>query len=157
MAERIITTPAEMELWIKFLRSRRLPPTVAANDGRDRTREQNRLMWLWATEAAHQRGDVTSDEVQREWKLRHGVPILREDGASFRDTYDRLIKDEMPYEAQLELMRFISVTSLMNVRQMVRFHDAVARECAENGIKLTAPDPELASYQSRYRTEREAA
>lgn len=34
---------------------------------------------------------------------------------------------------------------------MVRYLDAVQRECLENGIVLTDPDPELASYQHRYR------
>ncbi len=48
-------------------------------------------------------------------------------------------------------MRFIPVTSEMKVRQMVRFLDTVQRECAEQGLKLTDPDPELAAYQSRHR------
>jgi hypothetical protein len=44
------------------------------------------------------------------------------------------------------------------VRQMVRFMDAIERECGEQGIVLTAPDSELAKYQERYRTpERKAA
>lgn len=34
---------------------------------------------------------------------------------------------------------------------MVRYLDTIERECAENGIRLTAPDPELATYQARYR------
>src|SRR5690606_23027329 len=114
------------------------------------TRDQNALQWLWATEAANQLGDRTADEVQRDWKLRHGVPILREDSAEFRDVYDRAIRP-LPYELKAEAMRFLPVTSEMKVRQMVRYLDTIQRECAENGIRLTDPDPDLAKYQARYR------
>jgi hypothetical protein len=146
-----------MELWITFLRSRNLPQTVSAIDGRDRTTEQNKLMWLWAAEAGQQIGE-TADEVQRRWKLHHGVPILREDSDEFRAFYDRHLKG-LSYPEKLEAMRFIPVTSDMKVRQMVRFHDAVQAECREHGVALTAPDPSLAAYQARYRAkpEREAA
>lgn len=156
MAERIIGTREELDLWITFLLARKLPITVSSIDGRDRTGQQNALQWLWATEAARQLGDRTSDDLQRYWKLVHGVPILREDSAEFRETYDRAIRP-LPYEQKLEAMRFIDVTSLMKVRQMVRFLDAVSQECAEQGIKLTDPDPALASYQSRYRAQERAA
>ena len=151
MAERIINTPEELDFWIKFLLSRKLPITVSSIDGRDRSGQQNALQWLWATEAARQLGDRPADEIQREWKLRHGVPILREDSPEFRATYDRALKP-LPYDKKLEAMRFIDVTSLFKVRQMVRFLDAVGQECAEQGITLTEPDPALASYQSRYRS-----
>lgn len=151
MAERIIGTPEELDLWIKFLLARKLPITVSSIDGRDRTGQQNALQWLWATEAATQLGDRPAEEIQREWKLRHGVPILREDNADFRESYRLTIKP-LSYAQKLEAMRFIDVTSLFKVRQMVRFLDAVGQECAEQGIKLTEPDPALASYQSRYRS-----
>jgi len=155
MAERILANAEDLDLWIKFLLSRKLPITVSSIDGRDRTGQQNSLMWLWASEAALQLQDRTPDELQREWKLRHGVPILREDSPEFRELYDKALKP-LPYQLKVEAMRFIPVTSEMRVRQMVRFLDAVQRECVENGIKLTDPDPSLAEYQNRYRT-KEAA
>jgi hypothetical protein len=43
------------------------------------------------------------------------------------------------------------VTSIMRVRQMVRFLDDVQRQCMAAGLQLTAPDDELAAYHSRYR------
>lgn len=156
MAHRIISTPAELEAFMLLLTGLKLPFTVEWVQGRDRTRDQNALQWLWASEAAQQYGDRTADEVQREWKLRHGVPILREDSAEFRETYDRVIRP-LPYEQKVEAMRFIDVTSALKVRQMVRFLDTVQRECLENGLRLTDPDPQLASYQSRYRKEAQAA
>jgi hypothetical protein len=157
MADRIIRTPEDLDLWIKFLLARKLPITVSAIDGADRTGQQNRLQWLWASEAAHQRGDMSTDEVQREWKLRHGVPILREQSPEFREFYDQHLK-RLTYPQKLEAMRFVPITSEMRVKQMVQFMDTVQRECAEQGIKLTDPDPDLAAYQARYRPrEKEAA
>jgi len=150
MTERILNSPEELDLWIRFLLSRKLPITVSSIDGRDRTGQQNRIMWLWAAEAAQQLGDREPDELQREWKLRHGVPILREENPEFRKVYDKALKP-LSYGLKAEAMRFIPVTSEMKVRQMVRFLDAIQRECAENGIKLTDPDPALAAYQKRYR------
>ena len=157
MTQRIINNADELDLWCRYLAARKLPITVSSVDGRDRTHSQNALMWLWASEAAYQRGDMTPDEVQREWKLRHGVPILREDSAEFRSLYDKALKP-LPYPLKLEAMRFIPVTSEMKVKQMVRFMDTIERECGEQGIRLTAPDPELAAHMSRNRQpERKAA
>jgi hypothetical protein len=151
MAHRILERPEDVDTFTALLGSLKLPVTVEWVQGRDRSSQQNRLQWLWAGEAADQRGDVTQDEVQREWKLRYGVPILREDSADFRATYDKLIKP-LTYPEKLEAMRFIDVSSIMKVRQMVKYLDTIQRECLENGIRLTDPDPGLADYQKRYRT-----
>lgn len=152
MPHRVIDTSEKLDNFVRLLGSLKLPFTVEWVQGRDRSRDQNALQWLWATEAAHQLGDRTADEIQRDWKLRHGVPILREDSAEFRAIYDRAIKG-YDYETKVEAMRFVPVTSTMKVRQMVRFLDAVQRECLENGLRLTEPDPELGRYQARYREE----
>lgn len=150
MAHRIIATEFDRAGLIQFIQNMKLPATFEWQQGRDRSLDQNRLQFLWAREAAEQRGDVTADEVRREWKLRHGVPILREESAEFRDTYDRAVKP-LPYDQKLEAMHIIDVTSLMKVPQMVRYLDTIQRECAEQGIRLTDPDGDLAAYQSRYR------
>jgi hypothetical protein len=155
MPHRIIETEADLASFTRFLGALKLPVTVEWVQGRDRSRDQNALMWLWATESANQLGDCTADEVQRRWKLEIGVPILREDSAEFRAIYDRAIRP-LPYELKVEAMRFIPVTSEMKVRQMVRFLDTVERECLSNGLRLTNPDPDLSTYQARYRV-KEAA
>jgi Mlc titration factor MtfA (ptsG expression regulator) len=140
---RVLETQADLELWIKFLRARKLPQTVSAEDGRDRSLEQNRTQFLWAREAADQRGDMTTEEVRCEWKLIYGVPIMRAESEAFRDVYDAAIKP-LPYELKLKAMRFIPVTSEMNVRQMVAYLDTIQRECAEQGIRLTDPERKAA-------------
>lgn len=150
MPHRIINDATDLDAFTALLGSLKLPITVEWTLGRDRTLDQNRLQFLWAREAAEQLGDRTTDEVRCDWKLRHGVPIMREDSPEFRDTYDRLIKP-LTYEQKLKAIQLIEVTSLMKVRQMVRYLDTVQRECAEQGIELTDPDPELADYQKRYR------
>lgn len=150
MPHRIISTPDQLDELATFLGNLKLPITVEWTLGRDRTLEQNRLQFLWAREAAEQYGDRTADEMRNEWKLRFGVPIMREDSPEFRELYDRAIKP-LPYPLKIKAMSLVSVTSEMKVRQMVRYLDAIQRECAENGVRLTDPEPDLAAYQSRYR------
>lgn len=156
MAHRILDTMDDVTDFARFLSRLKLPVTVEWVQGRDRTRDQNALQFLWATEVARQFGDREPEDVQRMWKLHHGVPILREDSAEFREVYDRAIKG-LPYELKIEAMRFITVTSIMKVRQMVRYLDAVERECIEAGLTLTDTDPDLATYQARYRLREDAA
>lgn len=156
MAHRIIEKPQDLDDLTTFLGNLKLPFTVEWVQGRDRSTEQNKLMWLWATEAGDQLGE-TPDEIQRRWKLNHGIPILCEDSADYRQFCTLTLK-RLSYVERVEAMRFVPVTSEMKVRQMVRFLDTIWRECAEQGIKLTDPDPSLADYQKRYRTpERKAA
>lgn len=157
MPHRILQTPDDLADFTRFLGNLKLPVTVEWVQGRDRTREQNALQWLWATEVAHQLGDRSAEDVQDQWRLEHGVPILREDSPEFRDVYDRCIRP-LPYEMKKTALRRlgIKVTSAMKVRQMVRYMDAVQRECLSFGLRITDPDPELAKYQDRYREEEAA-
>jgi hypothetical protein len=129
--------------------------TVEWTEGVDRTAQQNKLMWKWATEAGEQLGE-TSDEIQRRWKLDHGLPILCEDSQEYRD-FCRLTLKRLNYEERKRAMKFTPVTSEMNVRQMVRFMDAVERECLQEGIVLTVPEPDLAAYNNRYREQTQRA
>jgi hypothetical protein len=155
MPHRILNSAEDRDEFVRLLNGLTLPATVEWQLGRDRSLEQNRLQFLWAREAAEQRGDMTADEVRCEWKLVHGVPILREESPEFREIYDAAIKP-LPYAQKLVAMRFIPVTSEMKVTQMVRYLDTIQRECAEQGIRLTEPDPDLNSYHTRYRPKRAA-
>jgi hypothetical protein len=121
---------------------------------RDRSSEQNKLMWLWASEAGDQLGN-SPDEQQRKWKYDHGVPILCEDSAEFR-AFCRLALGRLNYEERVLAMRYVPVTSEMKVRQMVRFLDAIWKECGEQRVKLTEPDPSLAEHQRRNRDKPQA-
>jgi len=151
MAHRIISNEYDRAAFIQLVQNLKLPATFEWQQGRDRSLEQNRMQFLWAREASEQRGDMTADDVRCEWKLIYGVPILREESDEFREIYDTAIKP-LPYAMKLQAMRFIPVTSDMKVPQMIRYLDTIQRECAEQGIRLTDPDGELASYQARYRS-----
>ena len=152
MPHRVIDNPYQLDQFVKFLSNMELPITVEWVKGRDRTKEQNALQWMWASEVSQQVGGVTAEDMQDQWRLEHGVPILREDSTEFRDVYDTCIKP-LPYEMKKAALRKldIKITSAMKVRQMVRYMDAVQRECLEMGLQITDPDPELAKYQKRYR------
>ena len=156
MPYRHLNTPEDVADFSAFLGAMKLPVTVEWRKGRDRSKEQNAVQWLWAAEAGEQTFE-TPEDVQARWKLVHGVPILRADSGEFRDDYDAMLRP-LRYEMKLRLMKqFFPVSSVMNVRQMVRYLDAIFAECAANGIRLTPPDAELSRYQARYRTEKEEA
>jgi hypothetical protein len=112
---------------------------VQHKQGADRSLDQNHLQFLWANEFATAMGDRTGEEVRLDWKLRHGVPILRAEDDAFRATYDANLRG-LPFAAKVALMAYIPVTSLMTVKQMTAYLDAVQREAAEQGVRLTQPE-----------------
>lgn len=139
MPHRIIRTEQELAELVTLLGTLKLPLTIRWQQGANRSLDQNQLQWMWAGEVARQRGDMEVDEVQREWKLRYGVPILREGSDEFRATYDKLIKPR-PYEDKIKAMDLIDVSSIMNVKQMTAYLDRIQRECAQQGLRLTDPE-----------------
>lgn len=144
MPHRILRTDDDRADWLQFFHGLDLPLTVEWRKGADRTLDQNALAWMWAGEAAAQCGDRDADDVFSDWKLRHGVPILRADSEAFCADYDAMIKP-LPFAMKLRAMSqkglAFAVTSRMKTKQMTRFLDSVAQECAEKGIRLTEPQP----------------
>jgi hypothetical protein len=123
MPSRIIESERDLEAWITLLRQRKLPMTVTAEGGRNRSVEQNKLQRLWCNEVAEQLGDQTPEEVRGFCKLTMAVPILRAEDDEFCAAYDKAIKD-MPYELKLVCMMEpidFPVTRRMNVGQKTRF------------------------------------
>lgn len=85
-----------------------------------RSLDQNALVNIWYRDIADQLGDRTALEARNECKLRHGVPILREQSEQFRRVYDRCIKP-LPYEEKLEAMVLVNVSSIMTKAQMTKY------------------------------------
>ena len=139
MPSRVIKNDADFEALGHLLGTVKRPFTVEWRAGADRTLEQNALMWKWAGEAAAQLGDRSADDVQREWKLTLGVPILRAENDEFRAHYDKTLR-HLSYEDKILAMKYLPVTSILTVPQMRAFMDAVERQAAENGIHLTIPE-----------------
>lgn len=138
MTHRIIRNDADLESYFALLRTLKKPLTAQHRQGIDRSLEQNALQFKWAQEVAQQRGDVTFEEVRHDWKLRHGVPILRRDDPTFQAFYDASLK-KLPFERKLAAMAYIPITSEFGVRQMSEYLDTVQRECLQNGLRLTDP------------------
>jgi hypothetical protein len=95
MASRLIRNAKDMDALFTLLGNMKLPLTVEWTQGADRTAQQNKLMWKWATEAGEQLGE-TPDEIQRRWKLDHGLPILCVDSQEYR-SFCRLTLGPLPW------------------------------------------------------------
>lgn len=151
MPSRIIRTTEDFDKLVELLTGLKLPLTISWVKGADRSDEQNRTMWMWANEVAEQLQDREAADVQAEWKLTIGIPILRGDDADFRESYDKTVKG-LSYEDKIKIMRDLDfpVTRLMKVRQMCRFMNEVQRRCIEAGLALTEPPEDLSRYNDRY-------
>lgn len=138
---RIIRTSENLVSLYTDLGNRPQPFTVTIEQGevKARTLSQNALQFKWASEVAKQRGDVAPLDVQHEWKLNIGVPILRDEDASF-NKYCGFALDVFPYEYQLKAMKFLAISSIMTTKQMARFMDAIERTCRAEGFTLTDPE-----------------
>ena len=109
---------------------------------KDRTLEQNRMLYLWLKEAGEQ-GQMKAWEYRAHCKLYFGVPILRRDSENYRETYDRLVKKRFTIEEKLALMvepMDFPVTSAMSVKQKSEFLDAMREWLEGEGIVLTNTD-----------------
>lgn len=139
MPHRVIRTDEDQERYFDTLRSLKKPYTGQHKQGVDRSLDQNALQWAWAGEFARQMGDRTADEVQADWKLRHGIPMLRSEDELFRQSYDETIKP-LPYERKIVAMKYMSVSSIMTVKQMTQYLETIQREAAEQGVILKSPE-----------------
>lgn len=101
-----------------------------------RTRAQNSFSHAWYGEIA----SVLREDDAAGWKayckLHHGVPILRAEDDDFRAAYDKAIKG-LTYEQKLAAMHILPVTSLMNVKQLTKYADAVRDDFYARGVHLT--------------------
>lgn len=115
----------------------KMPFTVSWKQGYDRTQAQNRWQFRAARLMADHRGDVDTAEVQAEWKLDLGVPIMRAEDDEFREMFDLVIAPQTR-ETKLRLMRMgYPVTRLMKSGQMTRYMEFVVQECAAWGVDVT--------------------
>lgn len=95
-----------------------------------RSLDQNALKEVWYRDIAKCRQDVSVNEVRRECKLKHGVPILRRDSEINNWLYQKSL-DLLPYEKQLILMdekSGFAVTSAMSTAQMQEYLNEVNLE-----------------------------
>ena len=146
MTNRVLKTPADLMAWLGTLSAMSFPMTVSATAGEKRSNPQNRTINMWYDEAAIKLGDTTTEDVRAECKMQFGVPILRRDNAAFRLGYDTDFKP-FPYETKRRLFKTLqpAVTSLMTVKQLNEYMDAMQQHFSSAGVVLT--DPELRKYE----------
>lgn len=138
MIDRLIETVPDLDRLIRFISRQRLPFRATVVDGRPRSYDQNKLYWQWSKDASSQRPGMSITDVQSEWKLLFGVPILVTENVAFAQAW--MAVEDCTHEQKLRLLAVIAVTSLMTVDQFRRFLDEVERYNIENGIELTDPE-----------------
>lgn len=105
---------------------------------RKRSLDQNALAAVWYEQMA--REDRQDDALGHKCycKLHHGVPILRAEDAEFRAFYDTALKG-LTYEQKREAMKFVPVTSRMDVTQLSKYLEAVHDDYGRRGVRLEFP------------------
>lgn len=141
MPTRVVETPADRDMLVKFIEGQKLPVTVDITSGKHRTTKSNRLQRQWMNDIASQLGD--SAEYWRGWcKLHIGISIIKADNEAFAKAYDDEIKP-LPYELKMKLMQEpfdFAVTRKMTSAQMALYLDTIQRDFTERGIQLTDPE-----------------
>ena len=104
-----------------------------------RTKSQNALQWAFAGQVAKHRGDCTADDVQAEWKLKIGVPILRAEDPKFCDLYDQKIRP-LPYETKIAVMKLgFPVSRILSKKQMINYMEQIMHSASIEGVYLEVP------------------
>lgn len=149
MPTKIIRTPENVEALADMLRNRKMPMTVQWAQGAPLSNAQRRLSFRWYQDAAAQLGDQTAAETRAECKAVFAAPILCQHSEAFRASWTTL-RHRLTHE---EILRFVEqtelpMTSLMNVKQMTDYLDAVHRHYSQQGVRLT--DPEALKYEQEF-------
>ncbi len=141
MPTRIIRTETDRDMAATWLQNMKPPFQVAVTSGSIRSLEQNALSHKWYQEVAHQREDMTVNEVRAECKLIFGVPILREENEKFRETYDRILKP-LSYEEKINFIETteLPITRIMTVGQLSKYLDRMSDHFMKQGLVLTIPE-----------------
>lgn len=103
-----------------------------------RSLAQNNLSHKWYTERAGHIGTTHGYE-HCYCKLEYGCPILIVDSNEFAEFYLAAI-EPLEYEKKIEAMKYISITSIMNVTQMKQYLNDIDYESGRNGICLSHPE-----------------
>lgn len=114
---------------------------VVSTETKNRSVQQNRLMWLWITEIGNHLG-MLKDEVHIDLKRKYAVPIFT------RDDPDYAGKEGMEdrAEAMARVIARLTSTTDFNVDQMSEYLNDIEHYAAGEGIGLTFPD-DLCGYK----------
>ena len=146
MPARILRDEQERDRWLRFIEAQPLPLTVSATKGARRSLPQNSTAAAWYGQIAAETGQ-TQAEAKAECKLRFGLPIMERDRPDWVAKW-RPLYDPLPYAMRLRLFEAIPLTSLLTVRQMSEYMDAVQKEYRAQGVPLI--DPEARKYEQEF-------
>ncbi len=111
---------------------------VSVTVGKDRSLEQNAISHTWYSEVSDKLKEHTPGEVKSLCKLHRGLPILRGEDEHFNEVCCKVI-DPLPYEDKLKAMEILPVTSLMTIKQMSKYLEAVQANYLGR-VNLTFPE-----------------
>jgi len=110
----------------------------SAKIGKDRSLDQNAISHAWYAQLARELREDDALGWKCYCKLHHGVPILRAEDETYRETYDAAIKP-MAYEKKLIVMRQFPVTSLMKKKQLSVYLESIQADFSSRGVNLEFP------------------
>jgi len=110
--------------------------------GKSRSMDQNAISHCWYDQLARELREDSALGWKAYCKLMHGVPILRAEDETFREFYDKSIKNTLTYEQKLSAMQYLPVTSLMTKKQLSAYLEAVQADFAKRGVMLEFPKDE---------------
>lgn len=118
--------------------------SISSKDKRSLT--ANALSHVWYSDIAKAWGE--SELYARCYcKLHFGVAILRAELPTFRELYDKAIKNALSYEEKLKAMKILPVTRLMNKEQMCRYLNVMQVELARADSPVVLQSPADSEYQ----------
>lgn len=94
--------------------------------GKERSVDQNRLIYRLYREVAKISDGETADSIRYECKLNIGVPLLYSEDDKFRVKWKERIKHRFGYDQLLAMMVFFPVTSRMDTDQLSRYAEQIA-------------------------------
>lgn len=100
-----------------------------------RSNRQNRVWALWYTQISRELGEDTPQDVKCFCKLHYGIPLYQAQDAEFHEYYANFILP-LPYEAKLQLMLYLPVTSELNKEYGSIYTQTLQNEFAKRNILL---------------------
>lgn len=137
----IVRRPEHVVALTERIAALKLPVTVSWTRGESLSKRQQRLSFRWYQDIERQLGDQDVETIRADCKVTFGVPILSTDSDGFREDWARSI-GRFSYEGQRKIVKSLQVpvTSLMSVKQMARYLDAMEQHYRPQGVRLTDPD-----------------
>lgn len=113
--------------------------TVEISRGRNRTREQNDLLWFWAGLISEETG-YTKDEVVADWKMQYLAPQLRQESEQVEDLCFMLDKYYEDFKDRRDAMHYWLSSHKLKVGEFSQWLQTIQDDMATKGFNL--PDPE---------------